>query len=901
MADDQRPSSEPPLPDEPNKASDGNLTPDPDFLESDRFHFDDEPMPRATVDEELDPIQLAQDSLRQFEAQTLAQAFGQFFRTPRRTWSLLQTVLSTPVSQRHTAADFDNVRTYPPPNQGVRDPIDSVVTNKSKDIRVGDLPEGTDLEEQPLTPAERQREAMVISLRISLILVAWLGNDMITPPGLGGTTSQIQLGVWILIGAAIGWLAVELLAHQTNFQQWLTDRRQRETSETEPKSKGIDPTRTRFSLEDGIHPVRIVLFLVGIVTLMATVAFTRDNQFTVIGFFAWMMSIISFSTAFASDRFLFEPRPAHFQIPTFWTSWTFYALVIIVIVGAVFRLSNLEATPGQMTSDHVEKLLDAQRVIDGNQQVFFPNNGGREAFQMYAMAALTQLPGINMNFTALKLLSALEGLLTLPFLWWLGREVIGKDQRKLGNIVGLTLAALVAVSGWHTSLSRLALRIVLTPLMASWMFIYLGRGMRFNQRDEFLKAGLVLGAGLYMYQAVRMLPVVVIVGVFIAVVARVRSWAALRDYAVNFGALVFTSFIVFVPLFGFSLQFPDLFWRRTTGRLLGDSMIQQVQPDGTIVAAQATLADQLAAFQANLPVLGDNIRNAFLMYNYRGDGLWFSNAPNVPHMDTLVGGLLILGLAAWIVRIIRRRDVVDILVPVTIFIMLLPSALSIAFPNENPSATRTSGTLPFAYLLAAYPLALILQSITRLTDRKRLSMGLGTVVIALVMTVSYSQNARTYFQDYHSQYLLSSLPYAQAGDDIRQFTADVGTEGNTFMIAYPFWWDHRALGLEAGLLDYPNGILSLDDVPQFLYDSFQRTGRYAFDPEQDILFFFSTDDDNGEITATQLREWFPNGVVDLTFVEAQNRSYATYRAPAPGQDGFINFLRENGIIAVSSE
>jgi hypothetical protein len=79
MADDQRPSSEPPLPDEPNKASDGNLTPDPDFLESDRFHFDDEPMPRATVDEELDPIQLAQDSLRQFEAQTLAQAFGQFF------------------------------------------------------------------------------------------------------------------------------------------------------------------------------------------------------------------------------------------------------------------------------------------------------------------------------------------------------------------------------------------------------------------------------------------------------------------------------------------------------------------------------------------------------------------------------------------------------------------------------------------------------------------------------------------------------------------------------------------------------------------------------------------------------------------------------------------------------
>ena len=162
-------------------------------------------------------------------------------------------------------------------------------------------------------------------------------------------------------------------------------------------------------------------------------------------------------------------------------------------IGTYFRLVDLSSTPPEMTSDHVEKLLDVNRVLHGETNVFFANNHGRDAIQFYALALMSYIPGLDLNFTLLKLLTMLEGLITLPVLWWMGREVIGKDEPRLGNAVGLTMAALVAVSYWHEMLSRLGLRIVLTPLFIALVIIFLARAVRYNRRSDFIYAG--AGAG----------------------------------------------------------------------------------------------------------------------------------------------------------------------------------------------------------------------------------------------------------------------------------------------------------------------------------------------------------------------------------------------------------------------
>jgi hypothetical protein len=96
--------------------------------------------------------------------------------------------------------------------------------------------------------------------------------------------------------------------------------------------------------------------------------------------------------------------------------------------------------------------------------------------------------------------------------------------------------------------------------------------------------------------------------------------------------------------------------------------------------------------------------------------------------------------------------------------------------------------------------------------------------------------------------------------------------------------------LAAGYVDYPNGIVSLENVPQFLFDSYQRTDQYQFNPNEDILFFHATNDAD---TLQQLQAWFPGGASEFIDVPEQRRSYATYRVPALGEARFLSWVEQN--------
>ena len=49
-----------------------------------------------------------------------------------------------------------------------------------------------------------------------------------------------------------------------------------------------------------------------------------------------------------------------------------------------------------------------------------------------------------------------------------------------------------------------------------------------------------------------------------------------------------------------------------------------------------------------------NVRNALLMFNWKGDIGWFNGAPEYPMLDIFTGAFLILGAAAWLVRCSNR-------------------------------------------------------------------------------------------------------------------------------------------------------------------------------------------------------------------------------------------------------
>ena len=823
---------------------------------------------------EFEPILEQPESITSFDDLSLGEVLEHFLRNPRQTW---QAVLDLANQPQLTLPSLEGVS-----NERVSVSLETVpqieLNHRLEATKDGIAIEDRPVENVPLSETQYSivqgsfHDIVAVGLRLVALLLAWAGNATIVATSLSsGGRLSVQGVVLTIIGMAV-WLGVDAFLVYQNRKRAIT-------------IPSAPPPPEHY----GLHPVRLVFLFFGGMTVVLTLLLSRGNEFNILGVLTWIMSILLVSALLLPDQVLFGNGRFRLNLPSFQEP-TVWILLGMMVIGGFFRLYQLDATPPQMTSDHVEKLLDAQRVLNGHWQIFFPNNGGREPLQMYLMAGFSQLPGLGMNFFSLKLLSAVEGIVILPMIWWMTRMIFGETDRRLGNIVALCAMGLVAVSLWHVELSRLALRIVLTTGVTALLVGWLSRAYRTNQRVPYLVSGVILGVGLYMYQAVRMLPVVVVVGVAFAMLGRSRrNRQQFMRYVYNLAALVVISAVVFVPLFVFSLENPDLFWLRTSGRLLGDSVIQEIDTNGNIIGRNATLNERISAFQSNLPILRQNILNVLKMFNLKGDVAWINHASNAPHLDALTGALLLLGMVSWIGYAVRRRDSVIWLVPVAAFIMLLPSALSIAYPIENPSTTRTSGALPFVYLMMAFPLGMMVHSLMQLTPQKWLQRGIATLVMGGVILISFLSNSKTYFLDYHNNYLLSSLPYRQGGEHLYAFNHEVGGIGNAFMIAYPYWWDHRALGFEAGIVNWQNGIVTLADVPQFLENAMRRTDAYHLNVERDLLFFYSVDD---VATRTQLSAWFSNGEHHEITIQEQNRNYAMFQVPALGQAGFDRFLQQ---------
>ncbi len=803
-----------------------------------------------------------------FEDLTMAQALGLLWHAPISTLrafiAVAQTPSFVPQHQAHSPSIFAPPMARPTPAWKMP-PAQPALPEETRPVDMDDL-----AQEFPTSLGVALLQWL---MRIGALALAVAGGLIMLNSPVRSESSGLNVGAPYLLAGFFLWLLGELVPP-------IFDRH--------PLAHSVAPEMTREPILT-LTPERWLVFTAGVGTSVLAWMLNGGNMFTFSGVITWFASIVLLIWALAprgwtpldglivAGRWLLRIRIR--------LNWTLLFLIAIIAIGAYFRLNNLSSTPPEMTSDHVEKLLDVNRVLHGETNVFFANNHGRDAIQFYALALMSYIPGLDLNFTMLKLLTIIEGMITLPVLWWMGREVIGKSEPKLGNAVGLIMAALVAVSYWHEMLSRLGLRIVLTPLFTALVIIFLARALRYNRRSDFIYAGVALGAGVYAYQAIRMLPVAIVVAVLLALIFWARSLRARRQMLMNLTALVLVSFVIFVPLFRYSLEYPEDFWRRTSGRLFGDSITETTDANGNLIQREPTVQEQLAALNKNIPVLLDNFRNSLLMYNWKGDVAWINNAPNEPAFDVVTGGLLIVGLAAWLGRMFRRRDAFDWALLPLILIMMLPSALSIAYPIENPSATRMSGTLPGVYMLTALPLALIALTLPRLIGR--LGSILALVGVSALVFVSYNINQQTYFQDYRTAYIANSLPYSVGGQVLREFASENGY-GNAFIIAYPYWWDHRALAIDAGRIDWSNSILKLEDTPAFLQQAYYRKDDLRLNPNKDILFFYSPDDVQSQ---AWLQQNFPLGYWQNVTTYQTGHTFNLYRVPAPGVDYFANFLQ----------
>ena len=588
--------------------------------------------------------------------------------------------------------------------------------------------------------------------------------------------------------------------------------------------------------------VRLNPLLFGI--FMALIAFLTmgGNLFTPFNVSVWVLAIGSIMRAFWLDdhaQMSWNQRLVAIIKRPQWnltiSRWTLLLIAASALV-IFFRYYQLHQVPPDMFSDHAEKLLDVSDVLNGQTHIFFPRNTGREAVQMYLTAAAALIFGTGLSFTSLKIGTITAGLLTLPFIYLLGKEIANRR-------VGLLAAIFAGIAYWPNVISRVALRFTLYPFFFAPTLYFLIRGLRRSNRNDFILAGLALGLGLHGYTSFRVVPFVVLAAVGLYLLHK-QSKGLRTQTLWSLGVLIGVSLVVFLPLVRVMMdpQLGSLFMMRTMSRISGTE-----QPLSG------------PAWQIFL----HNLWNGITMFFYSNGETWVHSIPYRPALGVVSASLFFLGCVFLLIRYIRQRNWLEIFLLLSIPLLLMPSILSLAFPRENPSLNRTGGAIIPVFLIVGLTLDGLL---TNIASRWKSSTGKAASwgLVLFLLGWSSFQNYDLVFNQYYQEFRMSAWNTSEMGQVIRGFADSVGSLDSAWVIPYPYWADTRLVGINAG---YPTKDYAIPR--EQLAETLNTPG-----PK---LFIFNLEDQE---TLIRLHSLYPQGWLQEYKSKVPTKDFLIYFVPS---------------------
>jgi 4-amino-4-deoxy-L-arabinose transferase-like glycosyltransferase len=416
--------------------------------------------------------------------------------------------------------------------------------------------------------------------------------------------------------------------------------------------------------------------------------------------------------------------------------WWRLAIAAIVVLAAALRLVALDRFPPGLHFDEAVYGLMGMDIVRGARPVFFSAYTGREPLYMYLMAGI--LAALGPTAYAVRLTSALIGIVTVPLTYALGRALYGRRT-------GIVAAALLAVHFWYLVVSRNGYPNILIPPLEAASAFFLWRAWRADDARwrDWIAGGACAGLVLYTYLAARFWPVFLVV---FAVWTLVAAPSRFRRRLAGMATAVAAAAVVVAPLaVHFARQPADfleranqvLAWRQLHGRDLVDAYVRNI-----------------------LQTAG-----AFLG---QGDPRWHYNLPGRPIFEPVVGLFFLIGLA---VCLRRLRDVRFALSLLWIAVMCVPGILTL---EMQPAGQRIFGVFPALVLVPAIGLVASGELVSRLAarlrarrarrpalegqvarpqDLRRLGLPLGTTAILALVVVGAdgARTVRDYFLDWVRQ------------------------------------------------------------------------------------------------------------------------------------------------------
>lgn len=410
-------------------------------------------------------------------------------------------------------------------------------------------------------------------------------------------------------------------------------------------------------------------------------------------------------------------------------------LLGILIIASFFRLNQLTQTPPGLYSDEaVNGNNAAEAIFKKDYKVFYPENNGREGLfmniQSLSMRAFGHEPW------ALRLVSAIFGILTVLGLYFLGKELFSKE-------VGLAASFLLAVSFWHINFSRIGFRAIMSPLFLVWGTYFLLHALKnsnIKKKMSFFYAfigGVAYGLGFYSYIAYRITPIL-IAGIVAYFLFKRRGDKSNIKVA---GIFLLTTFLVALPIGLYFLENPQDFMGRTS---------------------------QISVFNSPEPFSYalENTIKTLGMFNFVGDFNWRHNYAGHPQLFIPVGILFMIGLLSSLIGLLKNKNRFEFLVVLLMFVLAFGPVI---ISNEGlPHALRAILMIPAVFLLSGVGFIKTSDYMKRHIHSKWREVAFGLFIILLIAEayISYfvlwankPEVASAFNKDYtEMSYIIRALP-----------------------------------------------------------------------------------------------------------------------------------------------
>jgi hypothetical protein len=313
-----------------------------------------------------------------------------------------------------------------------------------------------------------------------------------------------------------------------------------------------------------------------------------------------------------------------------------------------------------------------------------------------AQGWLTEVIGTDPE--AHRMLSALIGIAGVLATWRFGLRVVGPLPAAIGAIVLATLP-------FHLYFSRTALNHVTDPTSLILALLFLWRGIDGQRRRDAFLSGIFVGLGWYGYWGARIYPVIL---VLLILIAATEARTGFRQ-AIRLGSWCAAGFLTTTaPLLMWFVNVPEEFRSRTT--IVSFLSEENLRDDPTGV----------------LRLFLTNVRESLLFPLIDNNYLFFRH--EAPFVGWAVAVPIVVGVAAWIARIMRERSARTaawLLVPWTVLVLGVATTTPV-------QSQRFVSIIPFWCLAAGSGIVVIARWVATIGVPRPAIVARGLTVVALL-------------------------------------------------------------------------------------------------------------------------------------------------------------------------